>query len=147
MADRIILTVRPSDFFPQPALLAHQEPVGHLVQSHMVVPAVPGADLEVVQPHVVLGLLEDLFNTVSLPEAADEFRERSVLGTCGQAVPALASIESLGDDQGFSYPGTALALGGNGEHEGPHFNGALLPVPDMKALPVHDGPVAGQFLG
>ena len=72
MALRIMLIVRPGAFFSQPPLLPKQEPVGHQAESHVMVPALPGPRLEVVESDFSFGLLEGLLDAVPQAGLADE---------------------------------------------------------------------------
>ena len=66
MTCRSMLMVMPGHFFPQPSLLANQEPVRHLHQRHMVVPPVPGSAFEVIHTDLPFCLRKYFFDAMPL---------------------------------------------------------------------------------
>src|ERR1700756_3261593 len=66
---RVCATVRAGFFFPQPPPLQDQEPQRQQGERHVVVPALPTADLVMVQANLPLALLQQLSTLCRCPWA------------------------------------------------------------------------------
>src|SRR5262249_31935536 len=74
-------------FPPHPQPFQRQEPQAQQREGHVVVPAPPRAPLVVVQPPLLVALLEQLLHPVPRPVGSHHPRQRHLLGRVAQRVP------------------------------------------------------------
>src|SRR3990170_6442503 len=101
--------VRGGAFFPQPALFAHQEPLRDERAGRVVVPALPGAHLVVVEADRALAQVERLLDEVALGRDLHERRARRAERGVRHEVPAPAAVEGLDDQESLLLRALAAA--------------------------------------
>src|SRR5579872_667823 len=139
--------VRAGDFFPQPTMLASDEPVSQEGHRHVVLPAEPGTDFVMIHPQIVLGEGEGLLDPVLVHRDLGQGLARGVCMGVGEEEFQLGrGVEAARDDEGLSDSGL-FAL-----RAGPHAGGGdvedlrtLLPISHEDARPGRNGKRLGPI--